>query len=61
VRRIVDAAREANPSLRVIVRTHSDAEETWLKAQSIERVVMSERRTAMEIAEYALRDFGARR
>jgi hypothetical protein len=41
------------------VRKHSDDEETWLRAQSIERVVMSERRTAMEIAEYALGDFGA--
>jgi CPA2 family monovalent cation:H+ antiporter-2 len=57
VRRIVQTAREANPHLRVIVRTHSDAEAEWLHAQAIERVVMSERRTAMEIAEHAIKSF----
>jgi monovalent cation:H+ antiporter-2, CPA2 family len=54
VRRIVQAAREANPDLPVIVRTHTDSEAEWLKTQAIERIVMSERRTAADIAEYAL-------
>jgi CPA2 family monovalent cation:H+ antiporter-2 len=54
VRRIVQTAREANPELAVIVRTHSNSEAEWLRNQAIDRVVMSERRTAMDIAEHAL-------
>jgi len=54
VRRIVQAAREANPDLPVIVRTHSESEAAWLQSQAIERIVMSERRTADDIAAYAL-------
>ena len=54
VRRIVQTAREANPDLPVIVRTHSDSEAAWLQSQAIERIVMSERRTADDIAAYAL-------
>ena len=57
VRRIVQTARELNPELRVIVRTHSDAEATWLGTQSVDHIVMSERRTAMDIAEHALRTY----
>jgi CPA2 family monovalent cation:H+ antiporter-2 len=60
VRRIVQAARESHPYLPVVVRTHSDAEEEWLRGQHIEHVVMSERRTADEIAEIALRSLGER-
>jgi len=54
VRRIIQAAREANPNLPVIVRTHSESEADWLRAQDIERVVMSEQRTANEIAGHAI-------
>jgi CPA2 family monovalent cation:H+ antiporter-2 len=54
VRRIVQSAREANPDLPVIVRTHTDSEAAWLQSQAIERIVMSERRTAADIAAYAL-------
>jgi monovalent cation:H+ antiporter-2, CPA2 family len=54
VRRIVQTAREANPDLPVVVRTHSESEAAWLQSQAIERIVMSERRTAADIAEYAL-------
>src|SRR5262249_61892303 len=59
VRRIVHTAREANPNLPVIVRTHSEDEADWLRAQDIERVVMSEQRTGNEIAEHALESFRA--
>ena len=55
VRRIVQTARDANPNLPVIVRTHSDTEAEWLRTQAIERIVMSEHHTAMEIADHALR------
>src|SRR5262249_10261556 len=58
VRRIIAAAREANPDIEVVVRTHSDAEHDWLRAQNIDRVVMVERRTALEIADHALEAFG---
>jgi CPA2 family monovalent cation:H+ antiporter-2 len=61
VRRIVQAAREANPNLPVIVRTHSESEADWLRSQDIERIVMSERRTANEIAEHALKNLRAAR
>jgi CPA2 family monovalent cation:H+ antiporter-2 len=54
VRRIVQSAREAHPDLPVVVRTHSESEAAWLRSQAIERIVMSERRTADDIAEYAL-------
>jgi K+:H+ antiporter len=54
VRRIIQTAREANADLSVIVRTHSDSEAEWLRKQAIDRVVMSERRTAMDIAAHAL-------
>jgi CPA2 family monovalent cation:H+ antiporter-2 len=54
VRRIVQTAREAHPDLPVVVRTHSESEAAWLQSQDIERIVMSERRTAADIAEYAL-------
>jgi CPA2 family monovalent cation:H+ antiporter-2 len=54
VRRIVQVARESHPDLPIIVRTHSEGEADWLRTQDIERVVMSERRTANEIAEHAL-------
>jgi monovalent cation:H+ antiporter-2, CPA2 family len=54
VRRIVQTARESHPDLPVVVRTHSESEATWLQSQAIERIVMSERRTAADIAEYAL-------
>jgi len=59
VRRIVQTAREANPALPVIVRTHSEGEAEWLRAQAIERVVMSEHRTAMDIARYAMETLDA--
>ena len=59
VRRIVEAAREANPELPVIVRTHSDSEAEWLRGQAIDQVVMSERETAMQIADRALEALSA--
>ena len=59
VRRIVQTAREANPTLPVIVRTHSEGEAEWLRGQAIERVVMSEHRTAMDIARYAMETLDA--
>jgi CPA2 family monovalent cation:H+ antiporter-2 len=59
VRRIVQTARDANPDLPVIVRTHSDTEAEWLRTQAIDRIVMSEQHTAIEIAHHALRTLDA--
>jgi monovalent cation:H+ antiporter-2, CPA2 family len=56
-RRIIDLVRHANRAIDVVVRTHSDEEAEWLDAKEVGLVVMSERETALGIAEYALRQF----
>lgn len=56
-RRVIDLVRQANQGIDVVVRTHSDEEAEWLDAKEVGLVVMSERETALGIAEYALRQF----
>jgi monovalent cation:H+ antiporter-2, CPA2 family len=56
-RRIIELVRHANHGIDVVVRTHSDEEAEWLDAKEVGLVVMSERETALGIAEYALRQF----
>lgn len=56
-RRVIDLVRQANRGIDVVVRTHSDEEAEWLDAKEVGLVVMSERETALGIAEYALRQF----
>jgi monovalent cation:H+ antiporter-2, CPA2 family len=56
-RRILAAARQANPGLDVVVRTHSKEEEDWLAGRSVGLVVMGERHAAREMADYARRHF----
>jgi monovalent cation:H+ antiporter-2, CPA2 family len=56
-RRIIELVRHANRRIDVVVRTHSDEEAEWLDATEVGLVVMSERETALGIAEYALRQF----
>jgi CPA2 family monovalent cation:H+ antiporter-2 len=51
VRRIVDAAREANPNLRVIVRTHSDEEADLLRRDHATAVFMGEHELARGMIE----------
>ena len=58
VRRIVARARQANPAIDIVARTHSGAEADWLEGQSVGRVVMAEVHTAREMADYALRRLG---
>ncbi|HEX4112152.1 MAG TPA: cation:proton antiporter [Stellaceae bacterium] len=58
-RRVIELARHANPRIDVVVRTHSDEEAAWLGDKDVGLVVMSERETALGIAEYALHRFGA--
>ena len=57
-RRVIELARHANPRIDVVVRTHSDEEAEWLGDKEVGLVVMSERETALGIAEYALHRFG---
>jgi CPA2 family monovalent cation:H+ antiporter-2 len=56
-RRVIELARHANPRIDVVVRTHSDEEADWLGGKELGLVVMSERETALGIAEYALHRF----
>jgi monovalent cation:H+ antiporter-2, CPA2 family len=58
-RRIIDLARASNPSIDTVVRTHTDEEAEWLKRREVGLVIMSERETALGMAEYALRKFVA--
>jgi CPA2 family monovalent cation:H+ antiporter-2 len=57
-RRIVELARELNPSVDVVVRTHSESEFKALEALGAGRVVMGERELARGMLEYALRSLG---
>jgi K+:H+ antiporter len=59
-RRILAAARRANPRIDLVVRTHSAAEANWLAAHGVSHVVMGESHTAAEMAGFALDAFGTR-
>jgi CPA2 family monovalent cation:H+ antiporter-2 len=53
-RRILAAARRANPSIDAVVRTHSGEEADWLARNAVGLAVMGERHAADEMARYAL-------
>jgi CPA2 family monovalent cation:H+ antiporter-2 len=57
-RRALELAREANPAIDAVVRTHSAQEFHYLREQQVGRVVMGERELARAMLEYALRAFG---
>jgi CPA2 family monovalent cation:H+ antiporter-2 len=57
-RRILEIARERNPQLAVIVRTHSSSELAFLIRQGVDRAVMGELELALEMTDYALRSLG---
>jgi monovalent cation:H+ antiporter-2, CPA2 family len=57
-RRILEIAREKNPKLAVIVRTHSSSELAFLIRQGVDRAVMGELELALEMTDYALRSLG---
>jgi CPA2 family monovalent cation:H+ antiporter-2 len=58
-RRILAEARRVNPEIELIVRTHSAEEAAWLKQRGAGLVVMGEHHIASEMAEQALKRFGA--
>jgi CPA2 family monovalent cation:H+ antiporter-2 len=57
-RRILELARERNPKIAVIVRTHSSSELAYLIRQGVDRAVMGELELALEMTDYALRSLG---
>jgi CPA2 family monovalent cation:H+ antiporter-2 len=57
-RRIVELARQHNPVIDVVVRTHSSAEFSELEKLGANRVVMGERELARGMTEFSLRSLG---
>jgi CPA2 family monovalent cation:H+ antiporter-2 len=58
VRRTLELAREGNPNIAIVVRTHSASELAYLIAQGVDRAVMGELELALEMTDYALRSLG---
>ena len=57
VRRILTAARRANPGIELVVRTHSNSEADWLARHDVGLAVMGEQHAAGEMARYVLKRF----
>jgi len=57
-RRALDLARQKNPGIDVVVRTHSEPEREYFERQGAGRVVMGEWELALGMTEYALRSLG---
>ncbi len=53
-REIIRLARQANPKIDIVVRTHNTAEERYLDALEVGRAIMGERELALGMAHYAL-------
>ncbi|HEX3273212.1 MAG TPA: YbaL family putative K(+) efflux transporter [Gemmatimonadales bacterium] len=53
-RAIVEIARQANPGIVAVVRTHTDEEQAYLEAKAVGIVVMGERELARAMARHAL-------
>ncbi|UMY18756.1 Kef family K(+) transporter [Methylobacterium organophilum] len=59
-RRLLEIARDANPHIDTLVRTHSDAERRKLEEARAGLVLMGERELALGMMRYALRSLGIR-
>jgi CPA2 family monovalent cation:H+ antiporter-2 len=57
-REVIEIARRRNPSLEIVVRTHSAAEQAYLEKMGVGRVFMGERELALGMAQCALRTLG---
>lgn len=57
-RRVVELAREANPDIDIVVRTHTTAEQAYFERLGVGRVVMGERELALGMAHYAVLSLG---
>jgi CPA2 family monovalent cation:H+ antiporter-2 len=60
-RRVLELARQANPAIEAVVRTHSDAEFDYLTRNGAAYVVMGEREVARAMVDYVLRRLSAER
>jgi CPA2 family monovalent cation:H+ antiporter-2 len=60
-RRVLHLAREANPGIDTVVRTHTDHEREHFEKQSVGRVVMGERELALGMTDYALGSLGLKK
>ena len=59
-RRVLDLARQANPTIDTVVRTHTDHECEHFEKAGVGRVVMGERELAIGMTDYALGSLAAR-
>jgi monovalent cation:H+ antiporter-2, CPA2 family len=57
-RRIVEHAREVNPDLPIVARTHSAAEREALHGLGVNEAVLAEFELAIEMARFALQQYG---
>lgn len=57
-RQAVLYARERNPRIEIVARSHSEAEESDLRRLGVARVVVAERELGNELIRHALRRFG---
>jgi monovalent cation:H+ antiporter-2, CPA2 family len=57
-RRQIEIAREANPAIDIVVRTHSENERRKLKELGVGLVLMAERELAFGMLQYALHSMG---
>jgi len=57
-RRIVEIAREMNPGIDIVVRTHSQAERRFLEGHGVDEAVVGELELALEMSRHTLRRFG---
>jgi CPA2 family monovalent cation:H+ antiporter-2 len=57
-RRVLHLAREANPGIDTVVRTHTDHEREHFEKERVGRVVMGERELALGMTDYALSRLG---
>jgi CPA2 family monovalent cation:H+ antiporter-2 len=58
-RQVLTLARQLNPSIDTVVRTHGAAEQAYLEEAGVGRVVLGEQELAMSMAEYALQSLGS--
>ncbi len=57
-RQVVELARAVNPTIDVVVRTHTSAEQAYFEQLGVGRVVMGEHELALGMAHYAIMSSG---
>ncbi len=57
-RRVIELAREANPSIGLVARAHSDDEYQYLMSLGADLVIMGEREIALSMSDFTLQRMG---